>query len=145
MDIQVINTPFSITVYGFSGTATNNDYVAKGFQLMDRMWTIVKGQNLKNKGTNVWVYEPDNMVFAGVELEITPDVSTGLEQKHIKLLKYAYYKHKGPYNLIKQAGIKMTEDLKLQGLDTRLPYVEIYGHWGPDEGKLETELLMSIK
>jgi hypothetical protein len=39
----------------------------------------------------------------------------------------------------------MTEELKLQGLETRLPYVEIYGHWGPDESRLETELLMSIK
>jgi predicted transcriptional regulator YdeE len=145
MNIQIKNTPLSITVYGFSGAASNQDYVGKAFQLMDRMWNIVKGQNLKNKGMNIWVYEPDNMVFAGVELENPPDASTGLEQKQVSLTKYAYYKHIGPYNLIKQAGTRMTEELKLQDLETRLPYVEIYGHWGPDESRLETELLMSIK
>ena len=145
MNVEVKNTPFSITVYGFSGAASNQDYVGKAFQLMDRMWNIVKGQNLKNKGMNIWVYEPDNMVFAGVELENAPEPSTGLEQKQVSFPRYAYYKHIGPYNLIKQAGTKMTEELKLQGLETRLPYVEIYGHWGPDESRLETELLMSIK
>jgi predicted transcriptional regulator YdeE len=145
MNIQVINTPLSIIVYGFSGAVGDKDYAGKAFQLMDRMWKVVKGQNLKNKGMNIWVYEPDNMVFAGVELENGPDASTGLEQKLINLPKYAYYKHIGPYNLIKQAGTKMTDELRQQGLETILPYVEIYGHWGPDESRLETELLMSIK
>ena len=144
MNIELKDT-LSITVYGFSGAASNNDYVGEAFRLMDKMWSIVKGQNLKNKGMNIWVYEPDNMVFAGVELENASDASTGLEQKQINLDKYAYYKHIGPYNLIRQAGTKMTDELKKQGFETRLPYVEIYGHWGPDESKLETELLMSLK
>ena len=145
MNIEIKNTPLSITVYGFAGAASNNDYAGKAFQLMDRMWAIVKGQNLKNKGMNIWVYEPDHMVFAGVELENSPDTSIGLEQKQLNLPRYAYYKHVGPYNLIKQAGTEMTDELKKQGLETTLPYIEIYGHWGPDESKLETELLMSIK
>jgi hypothetical protein len=145
MDIQIIDIPLSITIYGFSGAAANKDYAGKAFQLMDRMWSIVKGKNLKNRGLNIWVYEPDQMVFAGVELEETPDPATGLEQKQLVLPKHAYYKHIGPYSLIKQAGAKMTEEIKNKGFETTLPYVEIYGHWVPDESKLETELLMSIK
>lgn len=145
MNIQIINTPLSITLYGFSGIAANKDYAGKAFQLMDQMWKIVKGQNLKNKGMNIWVYEPGDKVFAGVELENTPDPSTGLEQKQLNLLYYAYHKHIGPYNLIKKAGSKMTEEIKQRGLETTLPYIEIYGHWVPDESKLETELLISIK
>jgi hypothetical protein len=145
MNIQIVNTPLSITIYGFSGAATDKDYAGKAFQLMDQMWKIVKGQNLKNKGMNIWVYEPGDMVFAGVELEAIPDPSTGLEQKQVNFTQYAYHKHVGPYNLIRQAGSEMTEVLKRNGLETKLPYVEIYGHWGPDESKLETELLMSIR
>jgi effector-binding domain-containing protein len=91
------------------------------------------------------VYEPDEKVFAGVELITTPQQATGLEQKSITLTKYAYYKHIGPYHLIKQSGQAMTDDLKMKGFATTLPYIEIYGHWTNDETKLETELLMHLK
>ena len=109
------------------------------------MWQAVKSNNLKNKGLNIWVYEQDQRVFAGVELNDIPNQETGLEQKSITLLKYAYYKHIGSYNLIKQAGQNMTDELKSKGYETILPYIEIYGHWTNDEAKLETELLMSLK
>jgi predicted transcriptional regulator YdeE len=145
MSLEIINTPLSLNIYGFSGIAVNKDYTGTAFKLMDKMWQIVKSKNLKNKGLNIWVYEEDQRVFAGVELTdvLTPD--TGLEKKSITLLKYAYYKHIGPYKLIRQAGQKMTDELKVKGYETILPYIEIYGHWTNDETKLETELLMSIK
>jgi len=109
------------------------------------MWKTVKSNNLKNKGLNIWVYEQDEKVFAGVELNDIPDQDTGLEQKTITLSKYAYHKHIGPYNLIKQAGQNMTDELKSKGYEIILPYIEIYGHWTNDETKLETELLMCLK
>jgi effector-binding domain-containing protein len=112
---------------------------------MDKMWKAVKGNNLKNKGLNIWVYEPGEMVFAGVELEESPKQETGLEIKSINLIKYAYYKHIGPYNLIKQTGQAMNDELKRRGYETDLPYIEIYGHWTNDETKLETELLVNLK
>ena len=91
------------------------------------------------------MYEPGEKVFAGVELTDIPKTDTGLEQKTITLNKYAYYKHIGSYQLIKQAGENMREELKRNGLETGLPYIEIYGHWTNDETKLETELLMWLK
>jgi effector-binding domain-containing protein len=145
MDVAIIDEPLSLTIYGFAGIAVNKDYAGTAFRLMDKMWTIVKSNNLKNKGLNIWVYEQDNNVFAGVELNDTPQQDTVLEQKTITLLKYAYYKHIGSYNLIKQAGQNMTAELKKKGYATSLPYIEIYGHWTNDETKLETELLMSLK
>jgi predicted transcriptional regulator YdeE len=145
MNVEIINDPLSLNIHGFSGIAVNRDYAGTAFKLMDRMWQAVKSNNLKNKGLNIWVYEQDHKVFAGVELNETPDDGTGLEQKNITLLKYAYYKHIGPYNLIKQAGQNMTDELKSKGYETVLPYIEIYGHWTNDETKLETELLMSLK
>jgi effector-binding domain-containing protein len=74
-----------------------------------------------------------------------PEQNSGLEHKIITLAKYAYYKHIGPYNLIKQAGQNMTKDLKSRGIEAALPYIEIYGHWTNDETKLETELIFCLK
>ena len=145
MSLEIINTSLSLNIYGFSGIAVNKDYTGTAFKLMDKMWQIVKSKNLKNKGLNIWVYEEDQRVFAGVELTDVLNQDAGLEKKSITLLKYAYYKHIGPYKLIRQAGQKMTDELKVKGYETILPYIEIYGHWTNDETKCETELLMSIK
>lgn len=145
MQVDIISTPLSLTVYGFSGIAVNKDYTGTAFKLMDKMWQVVKANNLKNKGLNIWVYEPGEKVFAGVELIDMPANTAGLEHKSITLTKYAHYKHIGPYNLIKQKGQNMSTWLNSKGLRTTLPYIEIYGHWQPDEAKLETELLMSLE
>ena len=144
MHTEIINKPFQVTIHGFSGIAANKDYAGTAFRLMDKMWKIVKSNGLKNKGLNIWVYESGNMVFAGVELEAKPEPSLGLEEKTVLLNRYAYYKHIGPYQLIKQAGTAMTDEIKQQGLTTGLPYIEIYGHWTNDDTKLETELLMNL-
>src|SRR5436190_1765710 len=145
MNVEIINKPLSLEIYGFSGTAVGKDYAGTAFKLMDKMWQTVKSNNLKNKGLNIWVYEPDEKVFAGVELEGAPGQNLGLEVKKIMLDNYAYCKHIGPYQLIKKTGQNMRDELERRGLKTVLPYIEIYGHWTNDETKLETELLMAIQ
>ena len=145
MNLQIINEPLRLDIHGFSGVAINKDYAGTAFKLMDKMWQTVRSNNLKNKGLNVWVYDQDQKVFAGVELHDIPTHDSGLEHKSITLLKYAYYKHIGPYNLIRQAGQNMTHELNRKGYETILPYIEIYGHWTNEETKLETELLMPLK
>ncbi|HMJ48727.1 MAG TPA: GyrI-like domain-containing protein [Ferruginibacter sp.] len=145
MKVDVINENFIVDIYGFSGIAVNKDYAGTAFKLMDKMWQAVKANELKNKGINIWVYEANEKVFAGVELFDSPDNDTGLEHKVVHLTNYAYFKHIGPYNLIKQAGQQMRDELNNKGFEVTLPYVEIYGHWTNDENKLETELLMSLK
>ncbi|SRR5258706_8459964 len=145
MNLEIINEPLRLDIYGFSGIAINKDYNGTAFKLMDKMWQVVKSNNLKNKGINILIYEENQKVFAGVELNEIPNRETGLQQKDVTLSKYAYYKHIGPYNLIKQAGQNMTYELKSKGYETLLPYIEIYGHWTNNETKLETELLMQLK
>lgn len=145
MNVEIINLNFRLNIYGFSGTALNKDYTGTAFKLMDKMWQTVKSNILKNKGLNIWVYEQDEKVFAGVELSDIPEQNTGLENKSIILAKYAYYRHIGPYNLIKQAGQNMRDELQHKGFRTIFPYIEIYGHWTNDQTKLETKLLMSLE
>ena len=146
MTIKIITQPFQFIVHGFGAIATNKDYTGIAFKLSGKMWDIIKANNIKNKGKNIWVYETAEGVFAGVELE-NPNGNNHfrLEEKKIKLEKYAYYKHIGPYNLIKQAGQNMIDELNKQGFEISSPYIEIYGHWTADETKSETELLMCLK
>jgi len=145
MEMEIIDKQLTLSIHGFSGTAVNKDYAGTAFKLMDKMWKIVKLNNLSNKGLNIWVYEPNEKVFVGVELDHDPKQETGLEHKVIALEKYAYFKHIGPYDLIKKSGQQMRTELESNGLKTVSPYVEIYGHWTSDESKLETELIMALK
>jgi len=145
MNIEIVNKNLRLNLYGFSGTAINKDYSGTAFKLMDKMWQSVRSNGLRHKGLNIWVYEENEKVFAGVELEDAPEQDLGLEQKNIDLTKYAKYKHTGPYNLLKQIGQNMKKELKDRGFEITFPYVEIYGHRTNDESKLETELLMCLK
>ena len=145
MEVEIVHKKFELNIFGFSGIAENNDYTGAAFKLMDKLWKTVKSKNLQNKGLNIWVYEPNEYVFAGVELIHPSEHNIDLEQKNISLTKYAYYKHIGSYNLIKRAGQNIRDELAGKGLYTTFPYIEIYGHWNNDETKLETELLMSLK
>jgi len=143
MSVTIIEEPLILQVYGLSGIAVRKDYVGKAFQLMDVMWKIVKGQGLRNKGRNIWVYDAGDHVFAGVEMEeVVGEV--GLEKRDISLLRYAYHKHVGPYSLIRESGMRMRSELEQMGLKAGWPYIEIYGHWEKDERKLETELIIGI-
>lgn len=144
MKTEIINKQLKLEVSGFSGTAAGKNYGATAFALMDKMWPVIRTKGLKHKGLNIWVYEPNEQVFAGVELLDPSAKDTGLEHKTIILKKYAYYKHIGPYNLIGQAGDNMRADIQKFGLHSHLPYIEIYGHWTNDETKLETELIMAL-
>jgi predicted transcriptional regulator YdeE len=145
MNLEIINKPLELSIYGFSGIAMNRDYAGTAFKLMDKMWQTVKSNALKHKGLNIWVYEQNDNVFAGVELYDNPNHDTGLQQKNITLVRYAWYKHVGPYHLLKQTGQNMINALKDRGFETKLPTVEIYGHWTNDESKLETEVLLCLK
>lgn len=145
MNVEIIMEKLELDIYGFSGIALNRDYTGTAFKLMDKMWQVVKSNGFGNKGKNIWVYEMDHLLFAGVELDTIPNGNTVLEYKNLTFTKYAYYKHIGPYNLIKQVGQAMNDEIKRKGFEVTLPYVEIYGHWTNDESKLETELLMCLK
>jgi hypothetical protein len=146
MDIQTITSPLQLTIFGFGGIASNKDYAGTAFRLSGRMWEVIKTHGIKNEGKNIWVYEPGDYVFAGVEITApVPGNMFGLEEKKIDLKKYAYYKHVGPYQLIKQAGQAMVSQLAAEGHVVTLPSIEIYGHWSADETKSETELIMSLQ
>lgn len=145
MNIEIITKPLDLALYGYSGIASNKDYVSTAFRLSDKVWQTIKSNKLDHEGMNIWVYDDNEHVFAGVQLKESPAQDIEVEKKIIRLEKYAYYKHIGPYHFIKQAGQRMIDELKSKNLEITSPYIEIYGHWNSDESKLETELLMALK
>lgn len=143
MNIQIIHSPLKLNIYGFSGTVVNENYGQTGVGLMDRMWAVVNSLKLKNKGTNIWVYEPGMKIMAGVELESAPPAESGLENKTVALEKYAYWKHIGSYDQLKQVNAGMRAQLESMNIRYRHPCLEIYGHHV--EGRPpETEIIWAI-
>lgn len=143
MNIE-IRDKLDLNPYGLGAVAQAGTYAATAFQLSGRVWQLVKENGLRNKGINIWVYDANHTVFAGVELEAAPPPEMGLTHKPITLSKYAYYKHVGPYDQIAEKGQWMTREVTAQGFAIVHPYIEIYGHWTQDARKLETELLMAV-
>lgn len=129
MKLEIINKTLGLDIHGFSGRAIIGDYAGTAFRLMDKMWQRIKSNNIKNKGLNIWVYEKNEEVFAGVELIDPQPYDSGLEHKNITLNKYAYYKHMGPYSLLAKVGHDRMTEISRLGFETDLPYIEIYGHW----------------
>jgi len=82
MKVEIISTVLKLDISGFSGIAANKNYAGTAFALMDKIWPLIKSKGLKHKGLNIWVYEPQEKVFAGVELEDPAVQDTGLEQKN---------------------------------------------------------------
>ena len=143
MALEIINKPFTVILYGFSGEVLNKDYAFAGRPLMDRLWNEIRLKGIKNKGINYWVYDTHDMLFTGVELE--QDVADAtLEIKKITLSGYAYWKHIGPYSKLKNAYAAMHSELEKRNINFYFPFLEIYGHWTNDETKLETEILFSL-
>lgn len=144
MPLEIINKPFDVSLYGFSGKILNKNYAGTGSPLMDAMWKEVKSKGIKNKGINYWVYEKDDMLFTGVELDQDPPPDINMDLKVISLSKYACWKHIGSYNKLKDAYSAMHSELEKRNMKFYYPFLEIYGHWTNDETKLETEILFAL-
>ena len=131
-------------LYGFSGIVPNFKFGETGIALSSRMWDIVKKNSIPNKGINIWVYDDRTRMFCGVELDPRPSNNFGMEERDVHLVKYAWYKHIGPYQLLPESNEKMKQEMQKLGLKYGPPSLEIYGHHGPDPSKLETELIFPI-
>ncbi|MFO0861207.1 MAG: hypothetical protein U0570_11675 [Phycisphaerales bacterium] len=145
---EIRATPLSLTLHGRS--LVHDAAKARGKEirsLPNQVWPVLKSANIPNDGLNRVVYEAGGTVFAGVVLSSGADAmpaSAALERKHIRLTRYAWWKHIGPYHLIPKTCAAMTSSLEAQGIRQTWPMVEVYGHWTDDESKLETETFVAI-
>lgn len=142
---EIRNEQFSVVLYGASrqhraGTCYGDDIRA----LLDRVWPVIKRHQIANRGLNHVVYGPNDDVFAGVEADIADPAAVGLERREVRLDRYAYTKHVGPYSLLPGACESLHKWIQSQGHRSIQPLIEKYGHWTNDETKLETELIQAF-
>lgn len=139
-----IRENLKLDLYGFSAPVPDLKFGETGIKLSDRVWSFVKENSLPNRGINIWVYDSQTVMFCGLELSPPPMNDFGMEHRVIEFRKYAWYKHVGPYRLLKETNDKMRAELEKMGHKYGPPSAEIYGHHGPDEEKLETEIIYTI-
>ena len=143
MEIE-IRENLKLHLFGFSGPVPGTKYGETGIALSDRMWDIVNEHKLPHKGVNIWMYDSQSIMYAGVEMERRPSETFGLEERVVSLKKYAWHKHIGAYSKLYEANALMRDELSRRGIKYGPPSFEIYGHHGPDENKLETEIIYTI-
>jgi len=143
MNIE-IRENLELHLYGFSAPVPDFKYGQTGVALSSRIWDIVRKNHLPNKGINIWVYDSQAAMFTGIQMDAPPPKEFNFETRDLFFKKYAWYKHIGPYTKLFEANAKMREELTKKGLKYGPPSLEIYGHHGPDENKLETEIIYTI-
>ena len=79
-----------------------------------------------------------------IQRRIRPMLSAAKSRRSVRLLRYAEWKHVGPYNKLGEACAALKKAVEAMGFRLSGPLVEVYGHWTDDESKLETTILLSI-
>jgi predicted transcriptional regulator YdeE len=144
VEIEVRSTPVELDLYGLSGDVPNYDYGGTGKALMDEMWGRIKAAEVQTKGINYWVYFSADRMMTAVELEDGPGEAE-LEHRTVRLDKYAYFKHIGPYEQLHKVHQAMEEGMGVRGLKEIGPRVEKYGHWTNDATQLVTEIFIAVE
>jgi hypothetical protein len=148
MEIEIIESPVQLQLYGLSSAVENHRYGEVGLRLMDQMWKIVKDAKLANTGINHWVYFADDRMFVGVELKRIdqPRIPEPLEKCDFELNRYAKHIHIGPYHELPQTWQALTAELSARGENVTLPSLEVYAHSceGADESQATTTILMGL-
>jgi effector-binding domain-containing protein len=145
MTPEIRDEPFAVVLYGSSrrhqaGICYGDDIRA----LLDQVWPVLRQHQIPSRGINHVVYSAGDDVFAGVEADVADAAAVGLERREVRLDRYAYAKHVGPYSGLPSACESLQKWLTSQGYRATAPLVEIYGHWNGDQSKLETELVQAF-
>src|SRR5262245_60657581 len=138
--------PLEVELVGASGRHDpSKSYGVEIIGLLDRVWPVLKARGIPNKGINWVVYDAGcTRLFAGVEADVDDASSLGLERRVVRLERYAECTHIGPYARLGKTGDAFQKALAAMDHAALAPMIEVYGHWDPDESKLETRILQAI-
>lgn len=91
-----------------------------------------------------WVYDTATHMFTGAEVDDGASAGSVLEHKPVKLEKYAFYKHVGPYEKLGDVHRGIEQELAGRDLEECGPRVEKYGPWSADPKQLVTEVFVGL-
>ena len=145
MQIQIIDTPLTLHLTGLSKKHDPaKSYGEDLIGLLNVVWEKIKSRGVPNTGINHFVYDKNDVIFAGI-IVTDPNVSLdGLESREIVLQRYASYTYVGPYSALPDVNAQVKAEIHARSLVTAWPMIEIYGHWNEDPAKLETELIYPL-
>lgn len=146
MEIEIREDPIRFHLLGVSGEVENEQFGPTGLGLMDKMWRLVKENQVPNTGINHWVYLSNNRMFVGVEprAHAQQPIAGALEPLEFKLSRYLKHVHIGPYQNLPQKWRDLTAELASRGEEMSGPALEVYGHPCDDPAKLETTILIGL-
>ena len=143
MAVEIREEPVSFNLHGISGDVPDRNYAAAGFKLMEGLWPLIKENALTTTGLNYWVYNGCDRMSTCVELK-DGSTSDPFERVPVELGRYAYYKHVGPYDGLRQAYSAIDDAIASRGLTRSGVAVEKYGDWTEDASKLVTEVFVGL-
>ncbi|NBD23305.1 GyrI-like domain-containing protein [Paenibacillus glycinis] len=145
---RIVDEPFTVTLHGVAKPRLGDEpYGDIVMELLGRVWTEVRDQALPHRGVNHVFYGPDDVVFAGVELEsaqLGDRVISQLTRRTLTLNEYAYCVHRGSYAGLGRTYDELCAAVSASGRECRKPLLEVYGHWNEDESLLETEIYFAL-
>lgn len=144
MNVEFINEPFQVLLFGFGATFAEGQIPETGKRLMDKMWSELQSLGTKTKGINHWVYLPNSRIFSGVQLVDQQANHGSLERLEVSLDRYLRYVHLGEYNKLPKVWAELITFVKQHGMSPRYPNLEVYGHWNSDPAKCETTILIGL-
>ena len=54
MIIEIVTANFCLDIHGLGDIAINKDYAGTAFKLSGKMWEVIKANDIKNKGKNIY-------------------------------------------------------------------------------------------
>ncbi len=144
MEITKYNAVFKKELYGIYTRIAFGQRGKSGTEAMNRLWDILKKNQVQHKGINHWVYIRDDVMFVGVELISTDNVHSELEKCELQFSSFLYYRHVGPYYYLPSIHQEFEKKIKEEYNKVKYPIIEIFGPWQEDESKLETDLIYPV-
>lgn len=144
--ITIDNEPLAFNLWGLSGEVPNEQYGEVGMRLMNQMWQQLRTNNIRNAGTNHWVYQEGGRMFVGVELQDSGSTPAGFENIQFRLDRYLRYLHIGAYQLLPAVWQTLLSELQLRGERISSPSLEVYGHQSPNASTPpETTIIIALE
>ncbi len=144
--ITIDNEPLAFNLWGLSGEVPNEQYGEVGMRLMNQMWHQLKTNNIRNAGTNHWVYLEGGRMFVGVELFDGDSAPAGFENIQFRVDRYLRHLHVGAYQSLPAVWQTLLSELQTSGERISSPSLEIYAHQCPDANNPpETTIIIALE
>ena len=136
--------PFQRILYGLSGSFRPGKVWETAKPLMDRLWEVIRKEQLPTEGINHWLYSGGGQIFVGVEMRPGSNDPTDLEKRTVRMEKSVSWKHHGSFSDITKGHQILQDEIRRSGHRQGELSLEIYGHVQDDDPLSEMQIIVEI-